>query len=384
MRVKVVPAYGQSTLSDILPAVAAHLGVPGMVDRLGLPASTRYVVLLVDGLGLGLVRSHLRDAPYFAELFGDAVELTSGVPSTTATSITCLGTGCPPGVHGIAGYTFREPASGVRMNALTWEHGPEAVESFQPHDTMFETMSAHGVTCTSVVLPRFEGSGLTRAALRGAEFVGIDDDADGDARMAAITGAAAAGERSCVYVYERRLDHAGHGRGTASEAWRRVLHRIDGFAEQLRAELPDDVVLLVTGDHGMIDVPARTRIVLDDQPGLLDGVDLLAGEARFRQLYSRTPDAVARRFAAFLGERAWVVTRDQAIEEEWFGATPASMAGHFGDVLVAMRGTWALMSRDFPQEFGLVGMHGSLTPEEAAVPLFVDGPVRPAPWSGRG
>jgi len=384
MSVKVVPAYGQSTLSDILPAVAAHLGVPGMVDRLGLPASTRYVVMLVDGLGLGLVRSHLRDAPYFAELFGDAVELTSGVPSTTATSITCLGTGCPPGVHGVVGYTFREPASGVRMNALTWENGPEPVETFQPHDTMFETMSAYGATCTSVVLPRFAGSGLTRAALRGADFIGLDDDVDADTRVAAIAEAAGAAQRTCVYVYERRLDHAGHGRGTASEAWRRVLRTIDGFAERLRAGLPDDVVLLVTGDHGMVDVPSRTRIVLDDQPGLLGGVDLVAGEARFRQLYTTSPDAVARRFADFLGERAWVLTREQAIAEEWFGPTPAAMAGRFGDVVVAMRGTWALMSRDFPQEFGLVGMHGSLTPEEAAVPLFVDGPVRPAPWGARG
>ena len=384
MSVKVVPAYGQSTLSDILPAVAAHLGVPGMVDRLGLPASARYVVMLVDGLGLGLVRSHLRDAPYFAELFGDAVELTSGVPSTTATSITCLGTGCPPGVHGIVGYTFREPDSGARMNALTWENGPEAVESFQAQETMFEAMTAGGVACTSVVLPRFEGSGLTRAALRGTEFVGLDDDVDAETRVAAIADAVAAGSRSCVYVYERRLDHVGHGLGTASEAWRRILRRIDAFAEQLRAGLPDDVVLLVTGDHGMIDVPPRTRIVLDDQPGLLDGVHLVAGEARFRQLYTDHPDAVARRFADFLGERAWVLTRDQAISEEWFGRTPATIGQRFGDVVVAMRGTWALMSREFPQEFGLVGMHGSLTPDEALVPLFVDGPVHPAPWGSHG
>ncbi len=62
------------------------------------------------------------------------------------------------------------------------------------------------------------------------------------------------------------------------------------------------MVLLVTGDHGMIDVPAQTRIVLDDEPGLLEGVDLIAGEARFRQVYTGRPGAVARRFAEFLGE----------------------------------------------------------------------------------
>ncbi len=383
MSVKVVPAYGQSTLCDVLPAVAAHLGVPGMVDRLDLPASRRYVVLLVDGLGLSLVRAHLRDAPYFSELFGDVREITAGVPTTTATSITSLGTGRPPGHHGIAGYTFREPASGVRMNALTWENGPDAVESFQPHDTVFESMAMHGVRCTSIVLPRFAGTGLTRAALRGAEFVGVGDG-DDEARIAAVAEAAASGDRSCVYVYERRLDHVGHGLGTASPAWRATLRLVDGFAERLRADLPDDVVLLITGDHGMVDVPAGTRIVLDEVPGLLKGVDLVAGEARFRQLYTGRAQQVARRFAEFLGERAWVLTRDEAMAEGWFGATPATVACRFGDVLVAMRGTWALMSREFPQEFGLVGMHGSLTPDEAAVPLFVDAPAHDSVWGGGG
>ncbi len=159
MSVKVVPDYGRSTLCDVLPAVAFHLGVPGMVDRLDLPASHRYVVLLVDGLGLSLVRAHLRDVPYFSELFGDLREITAGIPTTTATSITCLGTGRPPGNHGIAGYTFRDPATGVRMNALTWENGPEAVEVFQPHDTVFQSMAMYGVAARASRCPASRAAG---------------------------------------------------------------------------------------------------------------------------------------------------------------------------------------------------------------------------------
>ncbi len=79
-----------------------------------------------------------------------------------------------------------------------------------------------------------------------------------------------------------------------------------------------------------------------------------------------------------------MLTRDEAVAEGWFGTTPGSNAARFGDVLVAMRGTWALLSRDFPQEFGLVGMHGSLTPEEAAVPLMVDAPAHDTLWGVRG
>lgn len=380
----VIPAYGQSTLADVLPSVAAHLGVPHVRDVLDLPVARRYVVVLVDGLGQRLVLRHLREAPYLSDLLGDGVDLTCGVPSTTATSITSLGSGLPPGAHGIVGYTFREPASGVRMNALTWENGPADVEGFQSHETMFETMAAHGVACSIVVLPRFAGTGLTRAALRGADFVGVDDAAGDQTRADLVVAASAASERSVVYVYERRLDHVGHGRGVDSPAWRSTLTTIDTFLARLREQLPGDTVVLITGDHGMVDVPRSRRIVLEDVPGLLDDVDLIAGEGRFRQFVTGKPGEVAARFADLLGDRAWVHTREEAVALGWYGPTSGRVAPRIGDVLVAVRDDSALMSREFRQEFGLVGMHGSLTDDEMSIPLLIDAPSASGRRTARG
>ena len=110
----VLPAYDHSTLADLMPSIGAHLGVAGCRDDvLGLPNAQRYVVVLIDGLGWNLVRRAIRDVPYLADLLGDASPLTAAVPSTTATSLTCLGTGLPPGQHGIVGYRrgCRAPAS---------------------------------------------------------------------------------------------------------------------------------------------------------------------------------------------------------------------------------------------------------------------------------
>ena len=47
------------------------------------------------------------------------------------------------------------------------------------------------------------------------------------------------------------------------------------------------------------------------------------------------------------------------------------MASRLGDVVVAMRDDGAVMTRSQPREFGLVGMHGSLTELETRVPLLV-------------
>jgi hypothetical protein len=370
----IIPRYRHSTLADLMPSLGAHLGVPGCHDdAVGVPGAQRYVVVLIDGLGWHLVRGAVQDAPYLAGLLGDGRPLTSGVPSTTATSLTCLGTGLPPGQHGIVGYTSRVPQTGEILNALTWESDLDA-RAYQPKPTFFERADEAGVCVSSVAMERFEHSGLTTAALRGARFVAFEREDAIDARIDLVVRAATAGDRSIVYAYERELDHTGHALGCASPQWRTHLRRIDAMCERLRELLPDDVVLVITGDHGMVDVPPHHRVVVEDEPELLLGVAAFAGEGRFRQLYvdDGTAAAVAGRWADRLGDLAWVRTRDEAIADGWFGPVDPHIAERYGHVLVAMRADWAVMTRSQPRELQLVGMHGSLTAAEMTVPLFCD------------
>lgn len=368
----IIPDYGSSTIADLLPSVGAHLGVPGCADRLGLPAADRYVVVLVDGLGWHLLRGAGREAPFLTSLPATGAPITAGVPSTTVTSLASLGTGLPPGQHGMVGYTSRVPSTGEILNALTWESDLLA-EAYQTKPTLFERAVAAGVAVSSVALERFESSGLTQAGLRGPDFVGYADERAADTRIALTVAAAMRGERSLVYAYERELDHTGHVEGCGSRLWRQHLGRIDRMIARLRQELPDEVVLVVTGDHGMVDIPPWHQIVVEDFPELTAGLDALAGEGRFRQLYvDREPvAAVAARWADRLGDKAWVRTRDEAVDAGWFGTVDPALRERWGHVLVALRTDWAVMTRAFPRELTLVGMHGSLTEAEMAVPLLV-------------
>jgi hypothetical protein len=149
---------------------------------------------------------------------------------------------------------------------------------------------------------------------------------------------------------------------------------VDQRCQALRDALPDDVRLLVTADHGMLDVPDDRRLVVEDEPELLAGVTVLAGEPRFRQLYvdRDRPERVADRWRSRLGDNAWVRTRDEAIADGWFGAVDDDLRERYGHVLVALRDDWAVMTRAMPRELTLVGMHGSLTADEMLVPLLID------------
>ncbi|GGO69311.1 alkaline phosphatase family protein [Nocardioides deserti] len=370
------PAYGQRSLSDVVPAVAVALGIdlgPALdraaPTRLELPPASSYVVFLVDGLGHRLLERHAHAAPYLSSLLGRE-PATAGVPSTTATSLTSLGTGLVPGVHGLVGFTSRVPGTDRLLNALFWSPEVDPLE-WQPHPTAFARLRSAGVTTTVVNKREFAGSGLTLAGSRGAEYVGADKVGE---RVAAAV-AASIERPSLTYLYDSDLDWTGHRYGVSSSQWLQQLSSIDSEAEQLREALPADVRLVIVADHGMVDCPPDHRLDVDDHPELRDGVALLGGEARFRHLYCQrgAVDDVAATWSSVLGERADVLTRDQAIRRGWFGSVDASVLPRLGDVVVASTGDHGIFSTtDFAYEKTLVGLHGSLTPEEMLIPVLVD------------
>lgn len=373
------PAYPAGALNDVIPAIGAALGLPAVGDGHGLgwsPEPTRKAcLLLVDGMGRELLRRHAAYAPYLAALLaepGTGHSLTAGFPSTTSTSLASVGTGLPPGAHGMLGYRLMVPATGRLMNFLRWDQNVDPLE-WQPHETMFERMSAAGIAVTHVSAPRFADSGLTRSVFRGARFSGAES-ADEQARRA--VEALSAGERSFVYLYYRDLDFIGHTVGVGSPRWREELSYVDGLVQRLAEQLPADATLFVTADHGMVDVPEDHRIDMDQDWELRAGVALLGGEARARHVYAT--QGAARDVLAIWEERldgiAVVRSREQAVAEGWFGPpdeVDAGMAARVGDVIVAMKRDWAVVATEREAvDARQVGMHGSLTDEEQLVPLL--------------
>ena len=372
----VEPAYGQRSLGDVVPAVARALGVPIEDSSAGagweLPPAAAYVVFLIDGLGAELLRRHAHAAPFLSSLLeraGPTAAGTAGVPSTTATSLASLGTALPPGSHGLVGFTSRVPGTDRLLNALYWDQRVDPRE-WQPHPTAFARLQSAGCTVTVVNKREFEQSGLTLAAHRGASYVGADRVGE---RIAAVI-AAAAERPSLTYVYDGDLDWTGHRFGVASSHWVQQLAMVDAEAEQLREELPPRVRLLVVADHGMVDCPSDDRIDIDAFPVLRDGLVLLGGEARFRHLYTASGaiDDLAAAWRETLGPRASVLTRDEALERGWFGAARPGVLPRVGDLVVACHGTFGLFSSaDFGYEMSLIGLHGSLTPDEMNIPVLV-------------
>lgn len=370
-----VPLYGTGSLADLVPSVLASVGTPTFDNVLALPSTPAACVLLVDGLGAELVRAHEAEAPLlYAALSGNGGRsLTAGFPSTTAASIGSIGTGLPPGGHGILGYQVMIPGTDRLMNSLRWDSAVDPLV-WQPAPTAFERAVLAGTSVVEVAKREFDGGGLDRAVLRGGSFVGSDTFGEVGAGILAQLDSALANRRpGFVYAYVSDLDWTGHGHGVGSLAWRMQLRLVDRLVEQVVERLPAGSRLYVTADHGMVDIAPARRVDVEAVPGLREGVVLMGGEPRARYLYVHEGalDDVLSTWREHLGSDAVVCTRDEAIDAGWFGAVDDRYRERIGDVVVAMIADISVVDTHLhPREARLVGQHGSVTPAEQLVPLI--------------
>lgn len=366
-----------ATICDVLPAAAGLLGVPGAEDPAGLvahlPPVRRVAVVLVDGMGHTLLPAMAPHAPLLAAALagrvGQLAELTCTFPSTTPTSLVSLGTGVLPGAHGVLGFTLNVPGTDRVLTHILWRDDPPP-RTWQPAPTWFERVTAAGLAAQVVLPAAFDGSGLTDASYRGAQFCGLAKGEDAADRLLRELRAAP----GLVYGYTPALDTAAHLFGIDSPQWQHAAARVDTYLTRILDGLPDDAALLVTADHGGLNAAPDDRIDLDAVPELAAGLRVVAGEPRVRYLHTVDGAAadVLAAWRALLGERAEVYLRDEAVAMGLFGPVAAAHLPRIGDVVVVCTGSTVVLAtgHEPPEVSRLIGFHGAGTHAEMAIPLL--------------
>lgn len=364
-----LPAIPPSTRS--ITGVAHDLfgALDGTSDA--LPRARSAVLVVMDGLGAIPLRAHAGHARRLAAAMTKKDVVSSIFPSTTAAALTSLLTGVDPGVHGLVGYEVRDPSTGVVVNQLSgWAKARVDPCEWQRTPTVFETASAAGRPAFAVGLAEYAHSGFSAATLRGAVFHAAKTASE---RVALALSLAEEHEGALVYCYLPEADKAGHKHGMASGEWVAALEELDAA---IPAVVPEGVGMLVTADHGMVDVPRTRHLVIDGRSPLQDGIAAIAGEPRMLHVYLHDPariGEVATTWTAGVEGAAHVLTRAQAVQGGLFGVAPTGQAqARIGDLVVPARGLWALYDGAAADQRsqGMVGQHGSLSPEELRVPLI--------------
>ena len=359
------------TLAELSQSIFSSLGVSDASNELKLTRNEhqRECLVLVDGLGKNAIDEFGSTVEFIGEM-NYQTTLAATFPSTTATSLTSLGTGLAPGEHGMVGYTMRVPHSGTPeriLNALKWDERVDPL-IWQPNQTLFEKAVKYGIEVSHVAGKRYADSGFTRAALRGANYRGANstDEIAHEAKLALRNPG------SFAYVYVNDVDEASHSQGFGSPKFMNALDRVNELILKLISELPNGTRIWVTSDHGMVNRGDYAVAGKDNQ--LLEDVVLMAGEPRVRYLYMAEDklEAVRTRWQENLGEKVAIFSREEAIQSGLFGpSVAANFEERIGDLVIIAQGDFIIVEREREiQQLAMVGHHGGMTKPEIEIPLL--------------
>ncbi len=357
-----LPAYDGGCITNVVPALL-H---PPEVTPSWLPAAAveadRVVLLVIDGLGWEQLEARRHLAPTLAGLAGAAI--TTVAPSTTATALTSISTGLPPGEHGVMGYRIHVDSE--ILNVLRWTTPRGDARRTIPPAALQPNAPFGGQRPPVLTRAEFSGSGFTLAHLDPVRFTGYRTLGTLASELVRL---ARAGE-PFVYGYYEGLDKVSHEYGLHDQ-YDEELRWIDHLVSTLLEELPAGTAVVLTADHGQVETGDN---VVELPSDVLTHVSVQSGEGRFRWLHARSGRAgpLADAAEAHLGELAWVRTREEVIADGWYGAKVTDAAtSRIGDVLLAAKGTVAFFDPNDTGPYVLVGRHGSLTSAEMLVPLLV-------------
>jgi hypothetical protein len=364
----IIPDYLGANVRGIIPALLGPgewaTSLPSWFPE-PVRRARQVVLLIVDGLGWDQLEQFQEFMPSLTSLTGDAI--TTVAPTTTATALSSIATGLTPGEHGLIGY--RMMVKGEVINVLRWMTlAGDRRRSLPPVEIQPYTPFL-GLEVPVISPAELEATAFTEAHLRGSRPVGYRAPS---AIAVEVRHQLAAGERF-VYAYYGGVDKTAHERGFG-EYYEAELRAADRIVADVLDVLPPGATLVVTADHGQVEVGDR---LITPARGLLGMVAAQSGEGRFRWWHAgRTPvDDLAKAAIDVYGDVAWIATKDQVLDEHWFGPSVAPpVAARLGDVALLAREPVSFVDPLDSGSFPLICRHGSLTSAEVRVPLLASQP----------
>jgi hypothetical protein len=379
-----LPDYNGGSIVNLMASIAGRFGhKTGYAQLRKLPATAlkpykKIILLVLDGLGYHFLQKHGENSWLKENLYA---RMTSVFPSTTASSIASFATGLPPDRHAITGWFVHLKELGVVSKILFCEPrfggckfsgaglDPQNLIGGRP---LFDKLKAESF----IVTPGFIAEGPFSKASRGRA-----DPIPYEGLAGLFSGMKKALNKSkgetFISAYWPEIDHLCHLYGTDSPEAKAHFHKLDkksaAFWQSVKS---DDVLFLVTADHGLIDTPSQKVIELKDHPGLNQCLALpLCGEPRVVYCYVH-PDKVAqfkRYISSYLGKACKIYSRSQMIKQGFYGPGPADprLAERIGDFVLIMEDGWCL--KDFllgEEKIFLKANHGGTTFREMLVPLI--------------
>lgn len=346
--------------------ISALKSVQGQKNPLQLSQRRSVVVLLVDGLGSSNLKSAGGHARFLNSQPGE--KISCFYPATTSTSLSSLATGSSPNETGFVGYQIFDRVSATPMNLLSGWQSQEQAEAFQNLPTVSELARSEEIAFDVVSPAIYSDSGFTAATMRGSEFHGVNTVAE---RFTKTQDLLKLPGSRVVYLYVPELDQIAHAWGSESTKWLNALEELDDLVRGFVSKLPKGSALLLTADHGVIDVSPDNHLYIDElfEKELFHFV---GGDTRGLFLYLKTKSTdIKSQLESAYGSSCYVVEPQDLIDAGYWTKTE-KQEQYLPDYILLAKRNVALFHRGFAKlkSLNMIGHHGSISAEEMSIPIF--------------
>ncbi len=387
------PDYRNMCLSNLAAYVSAILTrkdgkLPEELN--GQKGKNNVILVIADGMGLLNIGDRLKELPFLRNLTGEGkvLPMTSVFPSTTAASLASIFTGLEPVTHGLLEWNLFLDEAGMIIETLPFKaQNPAEQEQFLrlnlQVNTLFEgepasaRLQREGIDCTTYLPENIADSPFSVAVQDKAVRRGYDRLDDTISELVHRDG-----ERTFKTVYYPEVDAAGHVYGPSSSEYLEEMRTVDSFLSELAAASDDDTVVLLTADHGQIEIEPADTLYLDELEWF-DGMLALHSGGKKIAPYGSPRDVIIR---AIDGNMTCSILNEK-LSEFGVAKTTGWMTGegYFGNGRKAREfearagSAWfiphagkTVWYRHYDNErVAFRGVHGGPTPGEMMVPLAV-------------
>jgi hypothetical protein len=372
-----------ANLASMLPSVpkslgrlsdaylSAYLALGTSDNPLKLPKRKSYLVILVDGLGVSNIKSAGGHASFLNQKLKSSKSLFSGFPATTTSSLTSLATGKSNGAHAVLGHRVYDRPLRRNINFLN-DLGPDLdPRKYQDLETISERAAREDVLVSTIGPTEYDRSGFTMATMPNAKYIAASTF--GERFMAAQRALAV--PNSLTYLYFPELDQLAHRFGSSSTNWVNAIEELDAELAKFSRAVSSNSGVVLTADHGIIDVSSDKHIYLDEYE-CFDDLEQIGGDPRVSFLYFPIGiNLVQKReeIESSIGGICQVATVTELVESGWLEKLSIQAASVAPDLVLLPNSDRVAYHRSFAKARSLlmVGQHGGMMQAEWEVPLIV-------------
>jgi predicted AlkP superfamily pyrophosphatase or phosphodiesterase len=351
--------------------LSAYLALSSSDNPLKLAPKKSYLVILIDGLGTANIKAAAGHAGFLNQRLKSSQSLFSGFPATTSSSLTSLATGIANGSHAVLGHRVFDRSVKQNINFLNDLGSELDPRKYQSLETISERATREGVTVSTIGTAEYEGSGFTMATMPNAQYIAA---ASFQERFTSAKKALSV-SNSLTYLYFPELDQIAHRFGSNSRQWLEAIEELDSELAKFAKSLPSTAGVLLTADHGVIDVPMDRHIYLDEYDCFED-LEQIGGDPRVGFLYFPEGfdlEKKQKEIAESLGSVSDIVTIDQLVDSGWLAELSEQAIPLAPDLVLLPKSDRVIYHRGFAKARSLlmIGQHGGMTQAEWEVPLII-------------